>query len=212
MVEDCIGTHEAKGYCAKHYTRLRKNGTLEKANFVLGQIPNGCRVVPMYETYCVSTDGKVFSRNYRNKGITQELSQTTHPEGYKRVKVSGRKNAFQVHRMVALAFIENPNKYPQVNHINGEKGDNRVENLEWCTNSQNQKHAFDNKLHIYANGENHVNAKLSEKEVFEILKELSEVKKYHGQLTDLAKKYGVTKHCILNIKTKKSWSHLNDKS
>ena len=51
-----------------------------------------------------------------------------------------------VHRIVAIAFIENKNRLPQINHINGNKQDNRVENLEWCSCSQNTRHAFEKNL------------------------------------------------------------------
>ena len=52
------------------------------------------------------------------------------------------KKRFYIHRLVAMSFISNPNKYPQINHKNGNKKDNRVENLEWCTQKQNNQHAW----------------------------------------------------------------------
>lgn len=72
------------------------------------------------------------------------LKPNTLKKGYFQVTLyNGReRKSFQVHRLVAQAFIQNPLGYGQVNHINGNKQDNRVENLEWCDNSMNQLHAY----------------------------------------------------------------------
>lgn len=71
-------------------------------------------------------------------------------KGYLQVTLySGKKRkCFQVHRLVASAFIENHDNLPQVNHINGNKQDNRAENLEWCDNSMNQLHAWESGLQV----------------------------------------------------------------
>lgn len=85
----------------------------------------------------VTKDGKVFL-----DGV--ERTQSTHAEGYK--IVSKNKKLFYVHRLVAQTYIPNPNNYKTVNHKNGVKDDNRVENLEWATRRSNCEHARLNKL------------------------------------------------------------------
>lgn len=83
--------------------------------------------------YTVREDGKI-KINYKDKINIIMLN------GYYSISYKGK--TYYVHRLIAQAFIPNPNKYPCVNHINGIKTDNRVENLEWCTYSYNNKEAY----------------------------------------------------------------------
>ena len=96
------------------------------------------RDVPGWEgLYMVSSAGEV--RNSKNHRIAPRTTEN----GYLRVWFSknGDVKTFAVHRLVATAFLPNPEDLPEVNHINGRKTDNRVSNLEWCTISHNRKHS-----------------------------------------------------------------------
>jgi hypothetical protein len=86
----------------------------------------------------ISTRGHVRVRG-RRRNLHRLLKQRDN-RGYKEVNYKG--STYRVHRLVAEAFIPNPNNYDQVNHINGAKSDNFVSNLEWCNNSMNQIHAI----------------------------------------------------------------------
>jgi len=90
-----------------------------------------------YGRYRVSNLGRV------KNGHGTVLSHHMHKKGYVMIAMikEGKEKRVQIHRIVANAFIPNPDQLPQVNHINGNKSDNRVSNLQWCTNAQNMAHA-----------------------------------------------------------------------
>lgn len=94
------------------------------------------------------TDGRILvSDQGRVKSLLRDgriLKPTTDNKGYLRIKITlDRKPiSYKVHRMVASAFVPNPNNLPQVNHINGNKTDNSFDNLEWVTNRENAAHAI----------------------------------------------------------------------
>ena len=105
--------------------------------------------------YEVSNLGEVRSleRTKRNNGGAQRIPshvmrQSQNHKGYKIVHLSkdGANTWVMVHRIVALAFIPNPEGKPQVNHIDGDKNNNAANNLEWVTNAENMRHAVENGL------------------------------------------------------------------
>jgi len=95
-----------------------------------------------YESYLVSENGDVWSTK-RGRFLTKSYNK-----GYEKIiiKVDGVYHNKLVHRLVGLAFIPNPENKPQINHKDGNKSNNHVSNLEWCTQSENNKHAFENGL------------------------------------------------------------------
>jgi len=114
-----------------------------------------------------SKDRIVIGRRY----VGKELAAIITNNGYVRAGLSGKGGVQYVHRLVAQAFLPNPSGFTQVNHINGDKTDNRAVNLEWCNNGQNQQHAYDHlgksrKGRI--SGEAHYNSRFSDAEIIAI--------------------------------------------
>lgn len=94
--------------------------------------------------YQVSNLGNIRSLNYRKTNAIKQLKYRINHKGYFDVQISKKAKTKRMflHRLVARTFIPNPNNLPQVNHIDGNKLNNNVNNLEWCDNSYNQKHAY----------------------------------------------------------------------
>ena len=91
-----------------------------------------------FEDYLIDENGNIYSTRKK-----KYLKTIINKYGYCKVKLQKNKiiKMFSVHRLVALAFIPNPNNCPQVNHIDGNKLNNNVDNLEWCTSKHNMNEA-----------------------------------------------------------------------
>lgn len=141
-----------------------------------------------------------------HRSWTEHLMKTAEDhKGYLRTSLSkdGKSKTVKVHRIVAEAFLQNPDNLPQVNHIDGNKKNNAVDNLEWCSQSDNLKHACRMKLKL-CGGENNSASKLTYEEVCWIRNNFDS----NNNLFDsaaLAEKFNVHKKTIQRIVNGKGW-------
>jgi len=133
------------------------------------------------------------------------LKPGIHRQGYLLIVLckNGICKTYQVHRLVAKYFIPNLQNKPEVNHKNGKKEENHIWNLEWCTPSENQKHAIKNGFKIPLKGEKVGTSKLTEKQILEIRNLFPKI----NQL-ELSYKYNVSRRLINYIINKKFWQHI----
>lgn len=151
-----------------------------------------------------SMDRVLISKRYSNKKVEGKIMKGYDNKGYLMAKLCKANvcKGMLIHRLVALAFIPNPENKPDVNHKNGIKTDNRVVNLEWSTESENTQHAHRIGLMPIRKGEKSGHVKLTDNQVLEI-------RSIKGKkLSDIALEYGVAKATVHAIITRRNWDHI----
>ena len=173
------------------------------------------KIIEGFPNYLISNKG-----NLKSVKTLKDVKLFTKDDGYVSytLRLDNKGYYKYIHRLVAEAFVDNPNNKGQVNHINGIKGDNRAENLEWVTPSENIRHAIDTGLLKYKKKEKEIKnskyslgeevngSKLTPEKVIEIrvLWELREFKQ-----VELAEKFGVDNSTINDIIRRKRWKHID---
>ncbi len=160
--------------------------------------------------YKVSNLGRVKSldridsigRHRKGKILKPSFSQG-YP--YINLRIKSKTQPYRIHHLVATAFIPNPEHKPEVNHIDGNKRNNCVDNLEWVTHSENMHHASITNLFNMPKGESHWRALLTNEEIKSIRKEYIYCGKEHN-MRFLAKKYGVSRNTIGYIVNNKTYT------
>lgn len=153
------------------------------------------------ELYQISNLGRV-----RRKDSFKVLKPLTLTKGYKGVRLYFDKSnakTQKIHRLVAIYFIDNELNLPQVNHKDGDKSNNMVKNLEWCSNDYNMNHAVSNLL--VKRGEDRIASKISESSLM-LLQDLIDCGFTMKQMSII---YGVSKNSIKEIVSGRTYNHLN---
>lgn len=149
---------------------------------------------------------KIKGGAYRNKA-EKIINPKINVKGYNfhYLSLNGKKKGLYFHRLVAICFISNPENKIEVNHIDGNKSNNNVSNLEWCSKSENMIHSYKTGLHKPTRGSINGMAKLNDEKVLEIKKKylFNDVR-----IKNLAIEYNVNGSCICNIVHGKRWKHV----
>lgn len=154
------------------------------------------------DNYFVDREGRIWNKQGKEK------AQFISKDGYPQVVIwKNNKGTFKlVHRFVAKAFIPNPENKPCVNHIDGNKANNKVENLEWVTYSENTLHALEMGLKVPEQGEDVHNAKITNEQAVEICELLME----GLGPKEVAKRLCVSVNTVQSIRRKVTWKTISE--
>jgi hypothetical protein len=152
------------------------------------------------ERYSISNQARI--KSLIKKPIIMKPPVNQYGYEYVSLWKNGKRKNIQIHRLVAIAFLDNPENKPMVNHIDGNKRNNHVSNLEWCTRQENTDHAV--KFGLMARGERIAQSKLKSFQVKEIIEKYKS-----GSVTyfELAKQYNVSFSLIGQIVRGKIWNN-----
>lgn len=164
--------------------------------------------------YEISNLGRVKAlKKKRSNG--KEYEETIHKLtlskwGYYKITLwkDNKRFYYLVHRLVACVFISNPENKPQVNHIDGIKSNNHIDNLEWCTQSENGFHAYKTGLSKPILGANHHAVKINENIARNVKKLLETRINNKPSLRQIAKDLGISRSCVREIHENKSWKYV----
>ena len=161
----------------------------------------------------VERDGSIFRRKFCSAdgqrmsaefSLVKPLIHKKSGRVYFNMTFMGITKSVLVNRVVAWAFLPNPDNLPQVNHKDGDKGNNALSNLEWSSGSDNEKHAHRTGLKS-GRGSQNANAKLTAAQVIEIRRQHA----VDGEsIAELVKRYDVSRSTVVNIINRNTWSHL----
>lgn len=156
--------------------------------------------------YWINKKGQILTKNWKNTGREAILKPAKDKKGYLRfgLQKNGKLYTEKAHRLVAIQYLDNPLHKTQVNHINGIKDDNRLENLEWVTCHENVIHGIKiGKINIF-NNKNSSSSLLKEEDIINI----RTLKEKGMDNSQIAKQYNVSTTKIRDINRKRSWKHL----
>lgn len=156
-----------------------------------------------FPNYYILKDGRVWSK-YRERWLKPNIDA----QGYMKILLTknGKQITQRMHRLVAQAFIPNPENKPEVNHKSGIKTDNNINNLEWVTSSENMQHSYNIGTHQKIIGENNFNAKLTNIQVNEIRNNHYKIiQPYKNKIWE---KYGISRINYYDVLKYRTWKHL----